>query len=161
MKLVSNANHVPTMILPIKGLTDENTISWNEYLSRNPKTGLLKVQTTTANGLVPVSDARVIIEKNIGSDSFVIGVFLTDINGQTAMVQLPAPDKSLSLMPSAASPYSFYTIKIMHPNYQDVINFNVPIFEGITSVQPVGMIPRLYFDSSLSPDKVYEPEPEL
>ena len=53
----------------------------------------------------------------------------------------PAPDKSLSLSPGSYKPYSTYDISVSADGYLTEYFYDVPVFEGITSLQPVSLKP--------------------
>ena len=66
----------------------------------------------------------------------------TDISGNTPVVTVPAPSRTLSQTPGGTvRPYYRYSIDVELPGY-DIVNItDVPVFEGILSLQPVSMVP--------------------
>ena len=55
------------------------------------------------------------------------------------------------MQPGTAKPYASYLVEIEKAGYYPAAGCNVPIFAGITSIQPVEMIPLAENDS----DNVY------
>ena len=111
--------------------------------------GKLRIRANTAGGALPIHGARVKIYGAEESNRDVIYLLLTDSDGTTASVSLPAPDKSLSQSPSPAeSPYSIYNVEISANGYYTRKINNLPIFSGIESYQIVGMIPSSQSDST-------------
>ncbi|MBO5364685.1 MAG: hypothetical protein J6A56_04405 [Clostridia bacterium] len=108
--------------------------------------GTLVVQVTLARGAVPVEGAKVIVSL---ADR-VLANLSTDKSGQTEAISLPAPESSLSQTPGGAiRPYSVYHIRISYPGYYVEEAINVPIFDGINSIQPVALVP---LPEGISPD---------
>lgn len=68
---------------------------------------------------------------------------LTDIIGKTPKFRFLLPDKSLSLSPGSYKPYSTYDISVSADGYLTEYFYDVPVFEGITSLQPVSLKPEL------------------
>ena len=146
---------------PISGLNSKNQAIWDAFMAQNPNVGYIKMQVSTAGGVLPVSDAKVTITKEIGNNVFTLYTLTTDVNGQTLAVPLPTPNSSLSQTPDNSAPYSTYTITIEHPRYQNVYNYRVPVFDGITSIQPVVLLPDTGISSPEFPTNVIQTEPEL
>ena len=109
--------------------------------------GFLQVFAYTG-GVVPVEDAAVRIsanseEKGGSGETGVIYTLLTDRDGLTKTVGLPAPPKETAMNPdSEVRPFSTYNIEVKKDGFYPVNNVGVPIFDGITSRQPVEMIPE-------------------
>lgn len=111
----------------------------SRFLEDTPQAGVLKVSATTGRGLVPIEDARVYITKMLDGDRVIFFKGLTDESGAVNDIVLPAPPRTISLDKSGGVPYSTYDIKIEHPLYESMYIYNVPIFEGIKSIQNVNM----------------------
>lgn len=114
-------------------------------------TGYLIVNVSTARGALPLEGASVTVFYDEDGNSSVHSVLTTDVSGKTERLELPAPSRELSEVPGNAKPYSTYTISAKKDGYYTVTNTGVPIFAGITSVQPIEMIPLAEYDS----DNVY------
>ena len=68
-------------------------------------------------------------------------IAVTDQNGKTRSIPLPAANPELSQKPGIEHPYITYNIQITADGYIPVRDFNVPLFGGITAIQPVELIP--------------------
>lgn len=109
--------------------------------------GYLIVRASAASGAVPVVGALVTVY-NSGDKSEIVATRITDRGGKTDKIELDAPPRQLSEIPdSKILPYSTYDIDITADGYYDSFNYAVPIFDGITSVLPVAMIPLSEFGS--------------
>lgn len=145
--------------------TDEKKKSCTDlynFLAQNTATGLLSVETYAADRVFGVGSARVMVFIPLESGNVTIYDGLTDNSGNTPQITLPAPPKDISLHPEKSAngqTYAGYTILVEHPDYVRAVFFNVPIFEGIESIQPVQMIAR---DSEGEPEPIVvtEKEPE-
>ncbi len=105
--------------------------------------GYLVVNVRTARGAFPVEGAIVTVsDTDIGENNTgVISSMVTDSSGSTIKIPLSAPSLSRSLVPGDEKPYSVYNISTTAEGFYSVENINVPIFSGITSIQPVELIP--------------------
>ena len=113
------------------------------YQHDNIGIGYLIVKVTTASGAIPLEGATVTIRNN--SDQIekgnVITTLITDRNGNTERLFLPAPSRSLSQQPGNSLPFSTYNIDVLLDKYQKSSFFSVPVFDGVTSIQQVDLIP--------------------
>ena len=117
----------------------------NDYI------GFLTTIVSTANGALPIRNANVTIyERGEGeekSPSDVIYQLTTDISGRTEKVALNTKSKDLSTSPDNNLPFLSYDIYVNADGYYDASFFNVPIFQGISSLQNVHLIPLSEFSS--------------
>lgn len=103
--------------------------------------GGLVVEVKTARGALPVEGARV----EIGSEGGVSRILYTDRSGRTERISLSAPAKSLSLTPGIPNSFSTYTVSVSKSGFHPFVSKSVPVFSGITSIQPVELIPESAF----------------
>lgn len=115
--------------------------SYEGFLLQNPKMGELRIQATAGGRAVPIAGAEVTVSKTFTDGSQIFATAVTDASGIVDGIELPAPDKSQSQNPSGDAPYSVYTVTVSHPGYRSEIYTQVPIFDGIKSIQPVHFIP--------------------
>ncbi|MCM1023292.1 MAG: hypothetical protein NC395_04455 [Prevotella sp.] len=134
--------------------TDFSSVNTGEnFTGENPPDmsgqGYLQIEVTTASGAIPVRDATVIItEKTDGVDAL-IGMVVTDENGTTPVVPLPAPPQALSEAPDPSErPYSEYNISVYKKGFYSIPQLTVPVFDTIKSIQPVSVIPLAEFERS-------------
>ena len=67
---------------------------------------------------------------------------ITDRDGLTESVNLPAPNVDFSLSPSPnEKPYAQYDVEITAPGYYSKIINGLSVFSGIESIQLINMIP--------------------
>lgn len=111
---------------------------------QNPKSeGTLIVQTTSGSLSVPVPGVTVIVRmarENGNSD--ILRVLVTNESGRTAPIRIETPSAAESLTPSGTKPYTEISAEILAPGYYDTVITGIPVYPGITSLQPVRMIPR-------------------
>ena len=107
----------------------------------NTGSGDLIVQVTIARGSVPIEGATATVTEGTRSGKE-IAVLVTDNSGRTRRLPLPAPSAELSQAPNGiARPYSVYHVLIEKEGYYPVQLLNIPIFDKITSIQPVSLLP--------------------
>ena len=119
----------------------------------NESIGFLQVAVKTANGALPVESALVNIYEYLpneegGDKGRLLYTLYTDATGRTAKAVLPAKRKELSLSPENSNPFTVYNIEVAKDGFYNNSYINVPIFQGITAIQPVELIPLLEFSSS-------------
>ena len=143
--------------------TPEASERYREYTRNFNKKGLLRVETFASTGLYPVSNSRVVVYKNIDGQNYYIYDLFTDASGILNNLELPAPDKSLSLSPddNGVIPYATYNVYVEHPNFTPMNFENVPVFDGVVSIQSVEMIPTVNGGTQPNPVRVVELEPRL
>ena len=105
--------------------------------------GRLIVNVTTVRGLYPVKNALVTVFKGGADNMEVVDRLNTDESGKTPIFNLPAPPAVLTESPeNTVRPYAFYNILTEADGFIDNINYNATIFDGVTSLQNVNMVPR-------------------
>lgn len=128
------------------------------FLAVNTCQGTLRFRTYTARNALPVPNARVVVFKVIGGKPHTFYELVTDQSGQTEEVPLPTLSSQLSQTPdSGVQPYSLYDADITAVGYAPVYVRNLPIFEGILSVQRTALVPS----SEVSWETITEDEPNL
>lgn len=103
--------------------------------------GYLTVRVSTARGAIPLEGATVNIRGNEADFSEVIYSLLSDRDGKTPRVALSAPPAKNSAAPGDPTPYATYNVDVFKDGYTPIFFHNVPIFSGVTSVQPAVMVP--------------------
>lgn len=109
--------------------------------------GFFKAVVRTADGIIPIENARVTIEGE--GEKYEL---LTDRSGITPTLSLPAPPAANSQSALQASPFATYRVVTRKEGYYTQITENAPVFEGVVSVQPIVLIGLSEFESqTLSP----------
>ena len=118
----------------------------NESSNSMSGTGYLLVRASTALGAIPVEGATVTVRDNRSKEESedrgsIIRVMLTDQDGRSEKIALPAPPRSQSMTPNGTAPYATYTVDVVAPGYYRLYFQGVPIYDTITSIQPAMLIP--------------------
>ena len=107
--------------------------------------GYLVVHVTTARGAIPLEGATVSIRSNEDTDTTpradILYATTTNRDGNTERIPLAAPPREASMKPSEVPPFSTYHLEVRREGYGMQSFVALPIFSGITSVQPVDLIP--------------------
>lgn len=111
--------------------------------------GYLVVQVTTARGAIPLEGAQVDVltyepldpPPDGRTDGIAVAMLTTDRDGNTPTIRLPSPPCSNSESPDAGRPYALYQCTVRLNGYYDQTHVGIPVYEGITVIQPVVMIP--------------------
>lgn len=117
--------------------------------------GYLRVKTTTGRGCIPLENVQVTVSCYKNGEYHLAGSFLTDSSGQTEIITLQAPPKSNSEKPDIRYPSALYDVSIKADGYYDVNSRDVPVFEGITSLQNVDLVPVSVGYSSSDGETIY------
>ena len=144
------------------GLSDSGErpfASYADFERYNPNRGTIRFFVYTARGAIPIKGAVCVISKSFGGSPYEILRLTTDESGQTAIKPLPAPPRELSQSPdSSVLPYSMYDAHISADGYTDITLRNIPIFDGIQSIQRAAMVP----EGGAQPDEIItQSEPDL
>ncbi len=104
--------------------------------------GKLKVRVTSVRGLYPIKNAIITVFTGDAENMTVIAEGTTDQSGTSPTFSLPAPAASLSDSPDPASrPYALYNILTAADGFRGTYNYNAAVFDGVTSLQTVELIP--------------------
>ncbi len=107
--------------------------------------GYLIVHATTARGAIPLEGVQVTL-RNYAPEFFseagdVIRTLVTGRDGNTERISLPAPPAGESMVSGNRQPFAVYNLEAHLEGYRAQSYIALPIFDGITAVQPVDMIP--------------------
>lgn len=146
---------------PRKPAPEREYSSYRQFVDETPRRGTLQFVVSAARQALPIEGARCEVSKVIGGEKHVFYTLLTDRSGQTETVSLPALPSALSQTPEGnIQPYVLYDAKVTKPGFTDVIIKNLPIFEGIKSVQRVNLVPFTQFEP-IKDEEITESEPDL
>lgn len=111
--------------------------------TKNTGVGYVIVSVTTARGAIPITGAtvRIFNYENGGENGSLIITTKTNSSGRTDKIPLPAPPRSSSLSPGNGKSYTTYNIDAQYDGFYNQYYVNVPIFDGITAIQNVDLIP--------------------
>ncbi len=130
--------------------------------------GYLVVQASTARGAIPLQGALVDVltyepldtpPENL-TDGILIATLTTDRDGNTPKLRLPSPPCANANSPDSGRPYSLYQCTVRLSGYYEQTHVGIPIYEGITVIQPVVLVPLPENGSELPPPETqyYETE---
>jgi len=108
------------------------------YMQKASDRGQLQIHVTTERGFFPIKDASIRLSYT-GNPTEIIEELSTDISGQTAAVELPAPPLEYSMEPSEFQPYSEYTIQVNASGYRPINISGISVLPDKTSIQNVRM----------------------
>lgn len=122
-------------------------------MTNNTNFGYLGVTVTTAIDAIPVESATVTVSRFENGTDVPIKILSTNSDGKTDIIILPTPPRENSLTPNPTGPsYSVYNVRVDKEGFYTQNSLNVPIFTGITSIQPMRLIPLVYgqFENGLT-----------
>ncbi len=116
---------------------------YQQFISENPDIGILRVQVFTAYGAIPVSDADILISKDIGSYRVVFFQGKTDSSGIISDIELPAPLTDTVPNPDVPPKYTIYNLSAIHTGYESIKQYSIGMFGGVRIIQYVKMNPEI------------------
>lgn len=119
--------------------------------------GFLKFSVGTASGTIPLKDATVYVytDPEDGGEGKLLYTLLTNVDGLTETVTLPTPPLSESFSPEYPKPYSTYNVFVSKQGFYPTEGRTVPLFPGITSIQPINLIPVSALPGAPAPSEDY------
>lgn len=119
--------------------------------------GFLSVIVRTANGAIPIEGAIVNVYENretkngngdfTNANGYLLYTARTNSSGQAEKIALPTKSSALSQEPGNERPFMSYNVFASKEGYFDSDVINVPVFQGITSLQPINLIPLSEYSS--------------
>ena len=109
--------------------------------------GYITVNVRTAGGALPVEGALITVSDDSGT---VISAMISGISGDTDILELSAPSRENSMSPeNGGAVSSYYSVDADKAGYYHAVISNIPIFDGVTSIQQVLLIPLAPGDNPL------------
>ncbi len=132
-----------------------------EFLTANPQYGTLQFQVTGGQGAFPIVGAKVVITRNLDDTHSFSITTQTDSSGKTDPMSLPAPSRRLSQTPGNGDVFAAYQAEITAPDYVPVVVRDIPVFDGIATIQPVSMTARIGNQPQPPIEEIEDKEPDL
>lgn len=103
--------------------------------------GYMTIWAATADEALPVPGAEVVITRMIDGKRTLQAVGITDQSGRTPPFALPAPSASMSQSPDNPTPFARYDVSVRADGFAHARYTNIPVFDGIQSVQRADLVP--------------------
>ncbi len=108
----------------------------------NQNTGTLIVQATSAREAIPLANVTVVVRQiHENLIQRIISILHTDTDGLTEPLSVETPSPQESLAPGGKKPFTELSLEISADGYYSIVDTHVPIYPGVTSLQPARMIP--------------------
>jgi len=99
--------------------------------------GFLRVYVTRSSNKTPIEGARILVRDRTGMN---LHTYYTNTYGTVPTMQLSAPDPAKSLDPNyLGQPFSTFDMEVHMFGYNPIYIYNIQIFSGQTSIQPISM----------------------
>lgn len=103
--------------------------------------GFIIVNVRAARNSIPIEGAMVTIMTRENDIVDIISIEFTNSSGVTPKLMLKTPPRAYSEEPGHDNPFAMYTIRTDKVGYYSVYNVNAAVYGGITSIQPVELLP--------------------
>lgn len=130
------------------------------FLSQNPAFGTLFFQVTGGRGAFPIPGAAVKITRALDDRLGISVTVTTDESGKTEPISLPAPSRELSQTPGNGIVFAAYQAEVSAPGYITTRIRDLPVFDGITTIQPVNLTTNIGQPVSET-EEIEDKEPDL
>lgn len=118
--------------------------TYEEFEAANTGGGSLVFMVFTARDALPVKGAAITVTTRIDGEPHEMFTATTNNSGETPAKNLPAPSKELSQdFDNEIQPFSLYDATVSRDGFTRVILRDIPVFDGVQSIQRVAMIPEL------------------
>ena len=108
--------------------------------SNNIDTGRLQVRVNSSIGTLPVENASIKVSLS-GDPESPVENLTTNNDGQSEVLDLPAPPLEYSMEPSTEQPYAEYTIRVSADGYEPATFTGSQILPDVTALQNVVLTP--------------------
>lgn len=123
-----------------------------------PDMGYISILATTSNAEIPLSDVAITVTS---TDGTALAMRLTDRNGQTSIIEIPAPEESASQQPDTGIlPYTPVNVYARREGFEQIENENLQIFPGTVTRLVLQMIPLSELPSSWDKTVLYNTPPQ-
>lgn len=117
--------------------------TYEEFEAANTGGGSLVFMVFTAREALPVKGAAITVTTRIDGEPHEMFKAVTNQSGETEAMTLPAPSKELSQdFDNEIQPFSLYDATVSRDGFTKVILRDIPVFDGVRSIQRVAMIPE-------------------
>lgn len=114
---------------------------YEDYQRKNPGKGTIIFRVFTGRQAVPLENAECVIYTRINGEKYELARLYTNSSGQTPVQGLAAPNKALSQhYDNEIQAFALYDAKVTKQGFSQVILEDIPVFDGVQSVQKVFMI---------------------
>lgn len=115
----------------------------SEFEASNTGGGTLEFRVSAAREAFPIEGAAVVVTARINGRDHQMFADTTDNSGETEPQTLPAPSKSLSQdVNNLVQPFALYDATVEKDGFARVVLKDIPIFDGVQSIQRVAMVPE-------------------
>ena len=113
---------------------------FNDFISKNPSVGYLKIKVDRPLESIPVEGVEIIIYKDIGEDLVVFYYGMTDSSGIIDNIKLPSP-KSISFNSLEIPDYEVYSLKVKKEGFREINYLDLVVYSGIKILQNINLEP--------------------
>lgn len=104
--------------------------------------GTISIRAFTSRAQIPIPGAAAAVTRPAGQGRHqLVALRITDENGLTEPVPLPAPLLSQSDQPGGAQPFAVCDVWVEHPDYRLLHMENVQLFPGVETRQDAELMP--------------------
>ena len=125
-----------------------------------PAEGFIQVHVYTTSGADSRAGAACVAR--VADDGTLLAARLTNESGQIQPVAVKVPDASESRDPNfRGKPFTTVSIRVQHPDYEQIQVDNAQVFAGVITLQPLELIPLPTFPEQYDRVEYFDvPPPE-
>lgn len=123
-----------------------------------PSTGYIRVHAYQSYARLPLENVAITVAM---PDGTAIAMRTTDRNGQITPIEIPVPDRSLSLSPDPGErPYTVVNLYARLKGYEQIESENLQVFADTVTDQDLEMIPLSELPGSWDQTAVFQTPPQ-
>ena len=123
-----------------------------------PDMGYISILAITSNAEIPLSDVAITVTS---TDGTALAMRVTDRNGLTPSIEIPAPEQSASQQPDTGIlPYTAVNVYARREGFEQIENENLQIFPETVTRLILKMIPLSELPSSWDKTILYNTPPQ-
>lgn len=123
-----------------------------------PGEGYLQVRAYTSDALLPLEGTAI---SALDTNGNLLAARLTDKSGRIKPIRVEVPVAADSRNPDyEGQPFTTVVVRAQHPQYEQIRVNQVQIFDGITTMQPLEMVPIPIYPSQLDRTEVFDVPPQ-
>lgn len=124
-----------------------NSNIYKDFISKNPKTGYLKIRAYLANEAISIAGLNVVVSTIFNNDKIILFEGKTNESGIINDIPLPAPEINPNNLDVPY--YTTYTIEATFPNSNIEKTYKVNIYDNIHVVQNITASPKMNFQGEI------------
>lgn len=121
--------------------------------------GSIIIKASTSGRVIPIENAKVfIVQQGENGSDRILASRITNGSGETNVIEIETPEKSLSTQPENGKAFETVNIRIEHPLYYTHYITGAQVFADTESVQNAVLIPLAIPTENITDNVIITPQ---